>query len=116
MVRNELRIRPFEFPSNVQSIAPADPKSQRENSKAAIFRKIEKSGNPPGSAAVGGAPGSAAMGVAPSIFFEKWLHSQFYSAETRFTSFLFKLLLNVSRVLSTCMYILANKKVIQDFG
>ena len=60
MARNELRIRPFEAHSHFLSIAnPPRPQIPPENSKNQHFSKnpkIRKSGNPPGSAAMGGAP------------------------------------------------------------
>ena len=60
MARNGLRIRPFEAHSHFQSIAnPPRPQIPPENSKNQHFpknQKIRKSGNPPGSAAMGGAP------------------------------------------------------------
>ena len=58
--RNGLRIRPFEAHSHFQSIAnPPRPQIPPEKLKNRHFpknRKIRKSGNPPGSAAMGGAP------------------------------------------------------------
>ena len=58
--RNGLRIRPFEAHSHFPSIAnPPRPQIPPENSPNPHFPKnpkIQKSGNPPGSAAMGGAP------------------------------------------------------------
>ena len=60
MGRNDLKIRPFEAHSHFQSIAnPPRPQIPQENSPNPHFpknQKIRKSGNPPGSAAMGGAP------------------------------------------------------------
>ena len=58
--RNGLRIRPFEAHSHFQSIAnppgPQIPPENSQNPHCPKNRKIRKSGNPPGSAAMGGAP------------------------------------------------------------
>ena len=59
IARNGMRIRPFEAHSHSPSIAnPPRPQIPPENSKNQHFpknQKIQKSGNPPGSAAMGGA-------------------------------------------------------------